>query len=182
VQLLEAASVLLQMNLDNGSGSAPAAQEDEQSTASPAASGSSDLIEDDDLSSRTSTPSQDDTSKPTGIRGRGRLDSYSESLARSYQSTSAYGVSAPNDAQGATMYRPWTNSSNGQDLSDDEAVAANRFVNASFGAPKFGAGQLPPGVPPVPQLPAKYMRHEASSDIEMIDEEDDEGVFGHMEQ
>lgn len=164
VQLLEAASVLVQMNQDNKTPTLVTIPLDgETSDASPAASGSSDPLDEDDASSRTSTPSQDASSKATDFRRHSRLDSFGDSYARSYQSSSAFGTSIP-ESHGVPMYRQW--SSNGAENSDDEQ---SNYGNSN-------------GIPPVPPLPAKYAKVEHSTDIEMIDEDEDEGVFGDMEQ
>ena len=67
------------------------------------------------------------------------------------------------------MYRQY--SSNGTEYSDEEQfdVKKGHYSNGN-------------GIPPVPPLPAKYAKVDHSVDIEMIDEDEDEGVFGDMEQ
>lgn len=183
--------MLVQMNLDGPNPSAyPGQHDDDHSSASPAASGSSDPIDEDDFSSRTSTPSQDEFPKSMHFRRRANRDSGTDGFARSYQSTSTFATSNPNDSGGFSMHRQWSSSSrpstaHGQ--SDDEpsdlAAAAQGLVNCSLGTPKLGSGQLSAGIPPVPPLPAKFMKSTVRTDIDMeVDEDDDDGIFGTMEQ
>ncbi|KAB8343072.1 hypothetical protein FH972_022666 [Carpinus fangiana] len=223
VQLLEAASVLVAMNKDGPEDSA-IQNDSDMSGDSPAASGSSDLHEDDAAtsSSRTSTPSQDEAAHGRGFKQHPRRqDSYSSAFSRSYQSTAATSLAASSlPADGADMYyrqwqghsaRPSTSSSNKgyYDREDqaDVAAAAAGLLSCSLGTPKQHA-HLMPDVPPVPALPAKYIGHaqyhrssaSQHGDIEMVEgrldniapqsyshvrgrsEEDDDGVFGRMEQ
>lgn len=173
VQILEAASVLVQMNQDNMPGTVMnIAHDDENSSASPAASGSSDPIDPDDVSSRTSTPSQVELGSTIDFRKR--LDSYSDYNARSYQSSSGFGTSIP-EGHSASMYRQW--SSSGLEHSDDEQYDPTKrghtLVNGTF--------PMGSGIPPVPPVPAKYTKIDFSADVQMIDEDEDEGIFG-MEQ
>jgi len=89
--MLEAASVLVAMN---GEGQADTS---DTSSQSPLASGSSEPIEDDENSSRTSTPSQEDeypNHEPKSFRNPHRQDSYSSVFSRSYGSTAASSLPA----------------------------------------------------------------------------------------
>lgn len=208
VQLLEAASVLVNMNQDRPDSS-------DTSSQSPMASGSSAAVDDEDNSSRTSTPSQDQdndddfATKPTSFRNPRRQDSYSSVFSRSYQSTAA--SSMPNDV---FSHRHWTSSSRpstagagaGQSYAEEQAdiaAAAEGLVSCSIGTPQFRPTSMHTDVPPVPPLPAKFAaqaspyllpQYEGSADVDTSDEErrfrararraeeDDDGVFGKMEQ
>lgn len=202
--MLEAASVLVGMN-----GEAPADNSD-TSSQSPAGSGASDPIdEDEDNSSRTSTPSQDDeytASKPTAFRHPRRQDSYSSVFSRSYGSTAS---SLPTDAGfhghrrfSSSGSRPSTAYSPGQTYAEEQAditAAAEGLVGVSIGTPQFRSNQINADVPPVPPLPAKfasqaafspYLRPQYTPDQEMSDDdrryrghavEEEEGMFGKME-
>ncbi|KAF2718253.1 hypothetical protein K431DRAFT_137931 [Polychaeton citri CBS 116435] len=208
VQLLEAASVLVAMNID--------AKENTESdnSSSPAASGSSDM-RDDDLSSTETTP-------PPHAEDKKRFSNSSSAYSRSFQST--FSESAPNYDGGFGHYRQWSSSSNRpttghtsiaesyKDEDPADLAAAVGLLSCSYGTPKHGPTSLPPDVPPVPPLPAKYQglqtatrgayggfsRHE---DVDMHDEDDedessddepprrhhshevevDEGMFGRMD-
>jgi len=178
VQLLEAASVLVAMNQD-GPTPPPSAKYfgSDHDSASPAASGSSDPR--DGLSSADTTPPpQTEASygqSYTGSSFTGRTKRYSSgnNFSRSYQSAPSnplYAGSAPNGS-GFGSYR--RQSSIGRPLSsgissgsqEDEAglAAAVELLSCSFGTPRTGPVTLPPDVPPVPPLPARYLSQSAFS-------------------
>lgn len=214
VQLLEAASVLVNMNTESPAINESAIQESESSD-SPAASGSSELHED-DASSRTSTPSQLEEPvaqwKGSHFNRPKRQDSYNNAYSRSYQSASGLSFdasSAPNDANDMYYYRhspskrrPST-TSYAESEDRDLTAAAESLLSCSLGTPKNGPRQMLPDVPPVPPLPAKFQQHASRpvsygyhTDVEMSDgerqhrgglhsrgrDEEDEGMFGGMEQ
>lgn len=214
VQLLEAASVLVNMNQDAPASTESAIQESESSD-SPPADASSDPP-DDDVSSRTSTPSQLEERGASAKRPSfGRPDdhdSYNSVYSRSYQSNSGHSFaasSAPNEPGDLYYYhrpsskrRPSTASHPESEDQDLNAAAAS-LVSCSLGTPKYGPSQLPPDVPPVPPLPAKF-QHTSSrpisygyqTDVDMSDgeshvrsrpsvygrDDDDEGMFGAIEE
>jgi hypothetical protein len=211
VQLLEAASVLVAMNQE-----ADIARDSDRSSLSPPASGSSDLR--DDMSSANTTPPPQDHhtgsyhSRPPFGRSFKRNSTTSSAYSQSYQSA----VFSDNGQHG--HYRQWSNVSDRPTTSgtsvagsykeeeNDQAdlAAAVGLLSCSYGTPKSGPVALPPDVPPVPPLPAKFMgfqndslpgsvtvtaqqssirgsshqyRRSASKDVEMYDEtyaDDDE--------
>lgn len=185
VQLLEAASVLMAINKDGTVVSGTVLEESDNSSASPAASGSSDAIDfesDDDRSSRTSTPDHVEHAKPDHLGQRVRSDSYNSAFVGSYQSTVATSLAASSVPTygGYAMGRQWsTNSrpSTSQGLSDDESAdltAAARGLQL-IGTPRTMPMVLESDVPPVPALPAQYQKQAYNDDVDM---EDEEGVFG----
>lgn len=158
--MLEAASVLVGMNQERNTDSS------DTSSQSPAHSGASDPIEeDDDTSSRTSAPSQDDeytASRPTAFRHPRRQDSYSSVFSRSYGSTAASSLPAENG-----FHQRWNSGSRpstaghgyGQTYAEEQAdvtAAAESLLGVSIGTPQFHTAHLPSDVPPVPPLPAKF--------------------------
>ena len=144
-------------------------QDSDQSSASPAASGASDL-QDEYLSSAETTP------PPSGdhmyahdsfssIRDK-RNSASSSVFSKSYQSTSSMPIgSVPlngntfgNHSHG--QRRPSTSGIGAQrrpSVDDEEAglVAAVESL-CSFGTPRSGAVHMPSDVPPVPPLPARF--------------------------
>ncbi|KAL9092987.1 MAG: hypothetical protein Q9165_004125 [Trypethelium subeluteriae] len=164
VQLLEAASVLVQMNQDG-----PNAEHavSEHSSASPAASASSDIHEDDDYSSVGTSPgpqADDVPTKPTRHTLSKRDSSNSSVYSRSYQSVFSSG-SVPTG--GFSHFRQWSTddrpntaaTSVGSYRDDDESAdlaAAVGLLSCSQASNKPGSAMLPPGAPPVPPLPAKF--------------------------
>jgi hypothetical protein len=163
VQLLEAASVLIAMNAESN--------DSDHSSPSPPASGSSDMR--DDLSSTDTTPPPqlDDHSVGSlphvhyASRSAKRYSANSSAYSQSYQST----VFSDNGHNG--HYRHWSNVSDRPTTSgtsvagsyrDDEndqadLAAAVGLLSCSYGTPKSGPVALPPDVPPVPPLPAKFL-------------------------
>lgn len=172
MQLLEAASVLVQMNQD----AAEAAKDSDHSSASPAASGSSDPPEDDLSSTETTPPPHaDDVPGLYSPRDSNRYSVASSGYSRSYQSAnSVFSDSAPNGLGYMSHYRQW--STDGRPTTSGTSVAGSAYededqadlaaavglLSCSYGTPKTGPVLLPPDVPPVPPLPAKFV-DEASS-------------------
>lgn len=172
VQLLEAASVLVAMNQD-GPTPPPSAKDfnSDHDSASPAASGSSDPR--DGLSSTDTTPPPQ-TEAPygqsyTGSSFAGHTKRYSSgnNFSRSYQSAPSNGLHAGSISNGSAFGSFGQQSQNGRPLSsgisagglEDEAglAAAVELLSCSFGTPRTGPVTLPPDVPPVPPLPARYL-------------------------
>ena len=146
-------------------------QDSDQSSASPAASGTSDL-QDGYLSSAETTPPPTSDQMYTHdsfstIRDK-RNSGSSSVFSRSYQSTSsmpAGSVTLNGNAFGQShqlsgQRRPSTSGIGAQrrlSIDEEEAgLAAAVESLCSFGTPRSGAVQLPPDVPPVPPLPARF--------------------------
>ncbi|KAF1938578.1 hypothetical protein EJ02DRAFT_19970 [Clathrospora elynae] len=162
VQLLEAASVLVAMNKNSDGG--------DSDRSSPPASGSSDFRE---LSSTETTPPPQNEDHVVGsyphshfgTRSTKRYSTNSSAYSQSYQST----VFSDNGNGG--HLRQWSNVSDRPTTSgtsvagsyhDDrndhaDLAAAVGLLSCSYGTPKSGPVALPPDVPPVPPLPAKFL-------------------------
>jgi hypothetical protein len=171
VQLLEAASVLVAMNQENESGS--------EHSVSPPASGSSDLR--DDLSSTDTTPppQMDDHvgSFPRSHYGNRSSKRYSTNSSSAY--SQSYQSAIFSDHGNSGHYRQWSNVSDRPTTSgtsvagsyhedeNDQAdlAAAVGLLSCSYGTPKSGPVSLPPDVPPVPPLPAKFLGMSTSTSI-----------------
>lgn len=173
MQLLEAASVLVAMNQDGTTPPELAKNGDsDHSSASPAASGYSDL-HDDEISSVETTPppSSEEQTVAYNSSGLGRSKRYSSNsstYSRSYQSApsgSTFTGSAPSGSSGfghypqqSSEYWPSTpGDSNGMDDEEEAGLVAAVKSLCSFGTPRSGPVHLPPDVPPVPPLPAKFL-------------------------
>ncbi|KFZ02253.1 hypothetical protein V501_09616 [Pseudogymnoascus sp. VKM F-4519 (FW-2642)] len=172
VQLLEAASVLVAMNQD-GPTPPPSAKDfnSDQDSASPAASGSSDPR--DGLSSTDTTPPPQTEAtygqSYTGSSFAGHRKRYSSgnNFSRSYQSAPSNGLHVGSMSNGSAFGSFGQQSQSGRPLSsgisagglEDEAglAAAVELLSCSFGTPRTGPVTLPPDVPPVPPLPARYL-------------------------
>lgn len=171
VQLLEAASVLVNMN--HGPSSESAKASDSDNSLSPVASGSSDIQDDESSSVETTPPPMSDhVDFPSGseIRNSKRYSSNSSVFSRSYQSLPSGSMSAgsfPTTASYGSFHHPGyqrrpstSGTSNGMGASDDEAGLAAAVELCNFGT---RAGPVPAGdIPPVPPLPARYVSHNAS--------------------
>ncbi len=177
MQLLEAASVLVAMNQDAAEPADSSKVDSDHSSASPAASGSSEFH---DMSSADTTPPpQMDEADLAAHLAQGsrhgrtkRYSSNSSGYSRSYQSApsgSGFAGSAPNGSaefshyhQARTERRPSTSGVDdaGRSTVDDEEAslaAAVELLSCSFGTPRSGPVILPPDVPPVPPLPARFL-------------------------
>lgn len=139
----------------------------DQSSSSPAASGSSE-IQDEAVSSAETTP------PPTGegpgdIRDSKRYSSNSSVYSRSYQSAPSASLAAssvPTSAFGSYHQgfarRPSTSGSVYGGLPiEDEAGLAAAVELCNFGTPRTAA-VLGDDIPPVPPLPARYISHKAT--------------------
>ena len=174
MQLLEAASVLVNMNLD-AAGDAFKAVDSDNSSPSPEASGSSELP-DEDLSSAETTPPP--TFEPAGdLRSPHNHSSASSLYSRSYQSapgTSVAASSVPSSSYSSFHHsgfgrRPSTSGTTASGLAmEDEAGLAAAVKLVSFNTPRTVAQQMD-DVPPVPPLPARYASHNASRSIGNLD-------------
>jgi len=237
VQLLEAASVLLQMNNDSTTtppDSAKDFQSDQESSPGPSGSETHDRAS----SADTTPPPQADMSNAYSsgsYTGKHKRYSSGYNFSRSYQSapSAASGQSVPNYSgfghhrQQSHERRPLS-SGVSRDHEDDGLAAAVELLSCSFGStgtPRTIPVTLPEDAPPVPNIPARYLsqshfsgstltpslqpRHTESytrhqvhreEDIKMEDDdsvaddedydrrsrgrsdEDDDGVFGRMEE
>lgn len=144
------------------------AHDSDQSSSSPAASGSSE-IQDDEISSVETTP------PPMGegmgdIRDPKRYSSNSSIYSRSYQSgpsASLAASSVPTSTFGSYHQgfarRPSTSGSvyNNGLPTEDEAGLAAAVELCNFGTPRTGP-VLGDDIPPVPPLPARYVSHKAT--------------------
>ncbi|KAF2267805.1 hypothetical protein CC78DRAFT_576816 [Lojkania enalia] len=167
VQLLEAASVLVAMNQDGES-----SRDSDHSSVSPPASGSSDLR--DELSSTDTTPPPQGEDHAVGSYPRSHYV-HRSSKRYSTNSSSAYSQSYQSavfsDSGHGGHFRQWSNVSDRpttsgtsvagsyHDEENDQAdlAAAVGLLSCSYGTPKTGPTSLPPDVPPVPPLPAKFL-------------------------
>lgn len=139
---------------------------DNNSSASPAASGSSGLREDEGYSSAETTPPpmSDHYGMLDGVnssRASKRYSGNSSSFSRSYQSAPSSslpgnGFAGPNSS--AVQRRP-SSSGLGRATDDEDEAGLIAAVQSlcSFGTPRSGAVLLPADVPPVPPLPARFI-------------------------
>ena len=170
VQLLQAASVLVGMNQDAiAVEDTTKPSESDHSSASPTASGSSDVREEEYYISSAETtppPMNDDyamvedayTDRSKGYSGN------SSSFSRSYQSAPSFSLPASNNlSHYQQQRRPSSSGVASTDTDEDEAglVAAVASL-CSFGNSKSSIVQLPEDVPPVPPVPARYREHNAN--------------------
>ena len=143
--------------------------ESDQSSASPAASGSFDVREEEDyISSAETTPPPmnegyamvEDAEDGRSKRHSGNSSSYS----RSYQSAPTCSLpTGDNFGHYQQQRRPSSSGIAPTDIDEDEAglVAAVESL-CSFGTPRRGLVRLPEDIPPVPPVPAMYRDHNAS--------------------
>lgn len=171
MQLLEAASVLVGMNQDNTQPPDSAKNvESDHSSASPDISASSELQDDDISSAETTPPPVNDPADVHDRFGTTRVKRHSGTssvFSRSYQS--APSSSFRTGSIPSSSYAPYDPSQRRPSTSGP-ALAGHTFVDedeaglaaavqslCSFGTPRSGSVHLPPGVPPVPPLPAQYI-------------------------
>jgi hypothetical protein len=182
VQLLEAASVLVTMNQDLlVPGESAKAIDSDQSSPSPPASGSSDLPDDDDVSSVETTPpplsEQVDFRGDAEIRDQKRYSDNSSMFSRSYQSAPSGSIAASSVPTAASYgsfhhlsYQRRPSSSGittlgGAAAQEEEAALAAAVELCNFnGTPRTGPLHLD-DIPPVPPLPARYASHNANRTI-----------------
>lgn len=113
------------------------------------------------MSSTDTTPppqtSADDPSSTAPLSARPRTarskrySSASSGFSRSYQSAPTFAGSAPSAASSFTHYHP------GAEEDEASLAAAVELLSCSFGTPRSGPVTLPPDVPPVPPLPARFV-------------------------
>jgi hypothetical protein len=166
VQLLEAASVLVAMNKES--------DDSDHSSPSPLASRSPDLRSGLSSTETTPPPQMEDHAIGSyphshfGQRSAKRYSTNSSAYSQSYQST-VFSDNGNNNSN--NHYRHWSNVSDRPTTSgtsvagsyhddgntDQDMAAAVGLLSCSYGTPKTGPVVLPPDVPPVPPLPAKFM-------------------------
>ena len=185
VQLLEAASVLVNMNLDLPLPTeSTKANDSDHSSASPAAfaSSSSDLEEDDTSSTETTPPptnEQADFTSYDGVRSEKRYSNTSSMFSRSYQSVPTASVAAssvPTAASYGSFHhlayrrRPSTSgATTGPGASEEEAALAAAVELCHFtGTPRTGPVQMD-DIPPVPPLPARYASHNVNRSVSGVE-------------
>lgn len=146
----------------------------DHSSASPAASGSSELHEDGYSSAETTPPpTSEHAYNPDGYStGRSkRYSNTSSAFSRSYQSAPSsslpgghlppMGTSLGNSYQPVQKRRPSTSGAiaSSYTTTDEEEASLAAAVESlcSFGTPRSGPVHLPLDVPPVPPLPARFV-------------------------
>lgn len=183
---------------------------DSDNSSSPAASGSSDLRDEELSSTETTPPPQTESS----YRDSKRYSNTSSAYSRSFQSVFS-SESAPNQQDAgfghhrhwstSSTNRPWTaNTSIAESYREEDPqdlAAAVGLLSCSYGGtPKIGPTAMATDVPPVPPLPAKYANsqhhsHFGQGDVVMDDDESsdddrqqqstsdeiEEGIFGKMD-
>ena len=197
VQMLEAASTLLNITEAGSAMELPEqahVQESEGSSASPGYTGSSDMQE--ELSSaETSPPPMSDA---YAVPDAKRTSASSAAFSRSYRSNlaSSYGESVISPGlppqRYSVEYRPGTSGTD-----DGGLAAAAELLN--FGTPRTRASISSPDVPPVPPLPERYQpaRSLATSSLtptmynplcmhppaltQQLSEERDSKEYGHID-
>ena len=138
---------------------------DNNSSASPAASGSSGLRDDEGYSSAETTPPpmNDHYGMPDGVNNNrsNRYSGNSSSFSRSYQSapsSSLPGSGFAGISSFGAQRRPSSSGlGHGADDEDEAGLVAAVQSLCSFGTPRTGAVLLPADVPPVPPLPARFV-------------------------
>jgi hypothetical protein len=169
VQLLEAASVLVNMNQNGPSEGAEA--ESDQSSASPDTS--SELR--DGISSAETTPppmDEDDEDEedmemsgmPVFPNKRYSVGNVSAHFSHSYQSvpSSSFNGDAPLHSPAFSHFRHSSidtrpSTAEAKLHEDDEADLAAAIGLCNFGTPRTGPVPMSPGIPPVPPLPSRYL-------------------------
>jgi hypothetical protein len=154
VQLLEAASVLVNMNADGSDQNEVGHIHDsEGSSASPGFSGSSE-VQDELSSTETTPPPMSDAA--VFVPSNKRFSSSSAGFSRSYRSipSSSFAESVaspglPPQRFPSVDHRPTTSGTD-----DGGLAAAAELLN--FGTPRTRPTQMSPDVPPVPPLPQQY--------------------------
>ncbi|KAL1613553.1 hypothetical protein SLS54_010489 [Diplodia seriata] len=180
VQLLEAASVLVNMNQEAAAAEAAKAAESDHSSPSPAGSGSSDYRDDGMSSAETTPPPHDDApiigSYTGGRFPNKRFSSNSSAYSQSYQSNqSVFSESIPTNGSSSLNFyrqqsydggRPTTSGTSATAYEDEDQAdlaAAVGLLSCSYGTPHSKPVMLPPDVPPVPPLPARFVNNSSSS-------------------
>ncbi len=138
---------------------------DNNSSASPAASGSSGLRDDEGYSSAETTPPpmSDQYGMLDGVNNSRskRYSGNSYSFSRSYQSAPSSSLPGNGFAglNNSSVQRRPSSSGLGRGIDDEDEAGLIAAVQSlcSFGTPRTGAVLLPPDVPPVPPLPARFI-------------------------
>jgi len=209
--LLEAASVLVAMNQDAPDVAAKAS-DSEQSSASPAVSSSSDREDDDISSAETTPPPHGEAihghRKQRGTASSDYSRSYQSVFSTSADQASNPANHQHRRQWSASSNRPVTAGTSlaesypGEDQAD--LAAAVGLLSCSYGTPQMGPVAMASDIPPVPPLPEQYQQHARHvADVDMEDAsssedeeeersrpnshrysraDDDEGVFGNMEE
>jgi hypothetical protein len=227
------------MNQDSADG----LKDSDRSSASPAASSSSDGHDEISSVETTPPPQPDEVPGSYSAYDSKRYSANSSAYSHSYSGNSVFSESAPNGPGYFSHYRQWSQDGRpatsgtsvaGSNYEDEEQAAdlaaAVGLLSCSYGTPKSGPAMLPPDIPPVPPLPARFLgqtadllsgssstlvasqssipkqrysdfRHQGR-DVEMVDDnesmdndddyrrphrtpqadEDEEGVFGRMDE
>lgn len=167
VQLLEAATVLVNMNMDDDTPEQSPDAESELSSASPDASS---VVRDGISSAETTPPPMDEQEEDDDFEMSGmpanwtKRPSISNAFSRSYQSipSSSYNGSAPLHSPAFSHFRKASidtrpSTADTRLHEDDEADLAAAIGLCNFGTPRTGPVPMTPDVPPVPPLPARYL-------------------------
>ncbi|CEL02793.1 hypothetical protein ASPCAL03956 [Aspergillus calidoustus] len=170
VQLLEAASVLVTMNVDDPTAESAEA-ESETSSASPDAS--SDLRDGTSSAETTPPPMDEDTGDDDMLVEPEKHFDFGNAgpqYSHSFQSipSSSFTGSAPWASPEFSHFRhssidtrPSTAEAKLHD--DDEADLAAAIGLCNFGTPRMGPTSMSPGVPPVPPLPSRFLDQAGSA-------------------
>ncbi|PQE13015.1 tat pathway signal sequence protein [Rutstroemia sp. NJR-2017a BBW] len=166
VQLLEAASVLVNMNQNANTppDSAKDFHSDDQDSASPTASGSEDHDIDGASSADTTPPPADIfhgygsssyTPSKRYSNGHGYARSYQSSSSNNYLYSGSVSHGFGHHRQQSHERRPPSSGMN--DNQEDEGLStAIELLSCSFGTPRSGL-LIPDDAPPVPDIPAQYL-------------------------
>ena len=135
------------------------------SSASPTASGSTDVREEEEdyISSAETTPPPMNEHYDDVDSGRSRRHSgNSSSFSRSYQSAPSFSLSAGDHfSHYQQQRRPSSSGVASTDVDDDEAGLVAAISLCSFSSLRNGPAQVHNDVPPVPPVPARYREHNA---------------------
>ena len=140
--------------------------ERDHSSVSPAASGSSDVRDEEYYisSAETTPPPMNEHYAIIEDVGNGRSKRYSgnsSSFSRSYQSAPSFSLPAGNNLSHCQQQRrPSSSGVAPADVDEEEAALAAAVESlCSFGTPRNGSVRLPEDVPPVPPVPARYREY-----------------------
>ncbi|KAJ5574235.1 uncharacterized protein N7459_008662 [Penicillium hispanicum] len=168
VQLLEAASVLVNMNQDDE----PEQSLEVDSEASSASPDASSEVRDGISSAETTPPPRDEQEEEDDFEMSGMPANWTKrpsisnapTFSRSYQSvpSSSYTGSAPLHSPAFSHFRQSSidtrpSTADTRLHEDDEADLAAAIGLCNFGTPRTGPVSMTPDVPPVPPLPARYL-------------------------
>ncbi|KAH9898848.1 hypothetical protein F4778DRAFT_782448 [Xylariomycetidae sp. FL2044] len=181
VQLLEAASVLVAMN-NKDSTTPPDSAKDfasEPESASPTASGYSDLHDDRSSADTTPPPQAEGFSATSALAYRSAPKRYSSGsgYAPSYQSAASghyFPGSVPSgngfghNRHGSSDRRPPSSGMNSTGQEDRDLAAAVELLSCSFGSNGGTRDSRLDDAPPVPPLPAQYLDQAAFTSTSFI--------------